>query len=59
MATQRVFTASSASGNRSVAVEVLTPSRNVTLPAYCNVRPEVNQNFPLAVLSLCELRPIL
>ena len=42
MATQHAIAGFSASENGSDTVQVLAPSQNITQPAYCNVRPELN-----------------
>ena len=46
MAVQCAFEGSSTSETKSVTVlSVLTPTQNIILPAYSNVRAEVNQIF--------------
>ena len=47
MATQCAFSALSTAENRCATVQVLVSSQNITLPAYSNVRPGVNQTSHL------------
>ena len=47
MAFQCAFEGSSTSETKSVCFQVLTPTQNIILPAYSNVRAEVNQIFRL------------